>query len=339
MFDRIAGFLIGFQIHDAQDYLFRAMWCDTHTIDVVYVYCNKTSEIVFNEFHKAIEETSSFSTTKAGFQRSPPSKSDTEDMDTLSLSVKTVSAFAKNLGTIYILVTHPEEVNPDITNMPNVKVIPSSVLGMDLQFSAAKSESVMHRIPGISTLFVAMNDDMILTKPVDLRTFFFTPNGSPKVLVGTDPRVESPRHTLSRLRKTQSGGARPQIQYTISRLERLRSTGLIRGKYPSHAPRPYHRSFVDYIEQRDPKLFQTPFKTVFRCQECLNMHVLTILHSAEAGTLRRANGYTLLAYIDSKRIWEKVVRQWDSIRFLTLQEVEPDVQSIVSDFVLAKLQS
>lgn len=69
------------------------------------------------------------------------------------------------------------------------------------------------------------------------------------------------------------------------------------------------------------------------------MHVLTILHSAEAGTLRRANGYTLLAYIDSKRIWEKVVRQWDSIRFLTLQEVEPDVQSIVSDFVLAKLQS
>ena len=352
--------------------------------DIVYVYCNKSSEIVHREFQQALNETQSLSSRKAGFQRSPPRKTANEDMDTMALSVQMAAHHAQNLGTIYILVSHAEEVNDErVTSLPNVKVVTSASLGdggIDVQFSSLKSESSIHRIPNLSTLYLAMNDDMIFTRDVELKSFFFTPNGSPRAFTGVDPRIESWKHLVQRLISRKSGsGQLGNMKYTLNRLDSIakgvqnksRERGgkqqqqepggglrlwQSRNKwpklYPTHAPRPFNKRFVNLVETLDPDLLQTPFQTRFKCQGCLSPNVLSLLHSAEAGTLRTNQNsifsfwnhesydgdesqlqYTLLAYIDSKRTWNKVVEQWDSITFLTLQEVEPEWQSTVRSFI------
>jgi hypothetical protein len=110
----------------------------------------------------------------------------------------------------------------------------------------------------------------------------------------------------------------------------------IKGLYPAHFPRPFHREFIDYVQSRDSVLFQSPFSKRFRCQKCLNVHMLSLLHSYEAGELRQANGFINLAYIDSPSTWKKVLKQWDGLSSFTFQEVAPNMQAEVGAFLEAK---
>jgi hypothetical protein len=188
------------------------------------------------------------STQERGFQKSKPSLNKSIDLDLMERSLQMTLKMAQNLGNIYILVTFPEEISDSIRNLPRVHVILSKRLYDGIYFSSNAAESVLHHIPNISKLYIAMNDDMMFTKPVDLRTFFFTPNGSPRTLHGVDTRVESLEHLSKRLTGPQNGGAKPQLVWTQNRLARRHHHLIHRSHaqalqklYPSHAPRPFNQ--------------------------------------------------------------------------------------------------
>jgi hypothetical protein len=306
-------------------------------IDVVYIYANKTHPIIIQEYQNLAQETT---TASQGFLRSPPTnKNVSVDMDLMQYSVKMLKKMGKNLGSIFILVKYEEELSLEIRQIPGVKVILESQLYEGTFFSASVREGVQHRIPNLGTFYIAMNDDMVIAKPVDLRTFFFSPNGSPRTMGGADKTIESMKHRFNRLiMGSHKGGAHPQIEYTLERLSDFVDVQPIKGLYPAHFPRPFHREFIDYVQSRDSVLFQSPFSKRFRCQKCLNVHMLSLLHSYEAGELRQANGFINLAYIDSPSTWKKVLKQWDGLSSFTFQEVAPNMQAVVGAFLEAKSQ-
>jgi hypothetical protein len=153
---------------------------------------------------------------------------------------------------------------------------------------------------------------------------------------GADTVIESMKHRVNRLMGTHKGGQLPQIKYTLERLSGFVDLHSIKRLYPAHFPRPFHREFIDYVQSRDLVLFQSPFSKRFRCQKCLNVFMLSLLHSYEAGRLRQANVFGNLAYIDSPSTWKKVLEQWDGLVSITFQEVAPSTQAVVGEFLEAK---
>ena len=302
-------------------------------IDVVYVYANKTHPRIIEEYQNLVQETT---TVSQGFLRSPPTNKSSVDMDLMYYSVRMLRKMGKNLGSIFIVVKHEEELSLEIKEIPGVKIILESQLYEGTYFSAPVNECSQHRIPNLGTFYIAMNDDMVIAKPVDLRTYFFTPNGSPRTMGGDDTTIESLKHKGNRLMGTHKGGQLPQIKYTLKRLSDFVDVHPIKGLYPAHFPRPFHREFIDYVQSRDSALFQSPFSTRFRCQKCLNVFMLSLLHSSEAGVLRQSNSFGNLAYIDSPSAWKKVLAQWDGVVSITFQEVAPNMQAVVRGFLSAQ---
>jgi hypothetical protein len=303
-------------------------------IDVVYVYANKTYPRIIEEYQNLVQETT---TDSQGFLRSPPTaKNVSVDMDLMYYSVRMLRKMGKNLGSIFIVVKYEEELSLEIKQIPGVKVILESQLYEGTYFSAPVNECSQHRIPNLGTFYIAMNDDMVIAKPVDLRTFFFSPNGSPQTMNGADATIESKKHRVNRLMGTKKGGQLPQIKYTLERLSSFVDVRPIKRLYPAHFPRPFHREFIDYVQSRDSVLFQSPFSKRFRCQKCLNVFMLSLLHSYETGGLRQANAFGNLAYIDSPSMWNKVLDQWDGLVSITFQEVAPTMQAVVREFLEAK---
>jgi hypothetical protein len=304
------------------------------------VYCNKTHPKVLEEYNRLVQQTDTMSDRERGFQKSVPSTNKSIDMDLMERSLQMTLTMAQNLGNIYILVTFTEEISESIRKLPRVHVIWSQQLYDGIYFSSNAAESVLHHIPNLSKLYIAMNDDMIFTQPVNLRTFFFTPNGSPRTMHGVDSRIESIRHLSYRLAGPQYGGAKPQLAWTRNRLAQqpfyrnnhhVQKT--LQKLYPSHVPRPFHQDFMNHVETMDPEMFQSVFTTRFRCQQCLNVHLLSLLHSYEARTLRNAKEYAFVAYVDSTRTWHKVLRKWNQTISVTLQEVEPSMHETVTSFL------
>lgn len=313
---------------------------DDELIDVVYVYANKTSPS-FQEAYQNLR--SSTEPAELGFLRSPPSEKPSIDMDLMSFSVKIMSKMATNLGAIYIVVNFAEEISPELLQIPGVQVVLTSQLYEGAYFSSNTVEAVIHRIPNLRNFYIEMNDDVMLTKNVDLRSYFFSPNGSPRTMYGFDKAVESVLHLTNRLMRRHKGGGggkRVQVEYTVRRLSNNTEVGpnvrQIKGIYPSHAPIPFNREFVAHLESIDPDLFRSPFSTRFRCQNCLSVHVVSVLHSFEGGSLRKAKNAAIVAYVDSPSTWKQVVEQWDDLACVTLQEVEPSMQAIVSAYLEEK---
>jgi hypothetical protein len=304
-------------------------------IDVVYVYANKTHPRIIQEYQNLVEETT---TDNRGILRSPPTaKNVSVDMDLMCYSVRMLKKMGKNLGSIFIVVKYEVELSLEIKQIPGVKVILESQLYEGNYFSSAVKECSQHRIPNLGTFYIAMNDDMVLTKPVDLRTFFFSSNGSPRTMNG-DTTIESITHKVNRKIIPKKGGQHPQIKYSLEQLSGFVDVRPVKRLYPAHFPRPFHREFIDYVQSRNSVLFQSPFSKRFRCQECLSVFILSLLHSYETGGLRQANAFgSTLAYIDSPSIWNKVLQQWDGLVSITLQEVAPTMQAVVREFLEAKI--
>jgi hypothetical protein len=302
-------------------------------IDVVYVYANKTHPRIIEEYQNLAQETT---TDSQGFLRSPPTNNSSVDMDLMYYSVRMLRKMGKNLGSIFIVVKHEEELSLEIKQIPGVKVILESQLYEGTYFSAPVNECSQHRIPNLGTFYIAMNDDMVIAKPLDLRTFFFSPNGSPRTMGGADTTIESIKHKGNRLMGFHKGGQLPQIKYTLERLSGFVDVKPLKHLYPAHFPRPFHREFIQYVQSRDSVLFQSPFSKRFRCQKCLNVFMLSLLHSYETGGLRQSDAFGNLAYIDSPSAWKKVLEQWDGVVSITFQEVSPNMQATVSEFLGAK---
>jgi hypothetical protein len=275
-------------------------------------------------------------TDSQGFLRSPPTNNSSVDMDLMYYSVRMLRKMGKNLGSIFIVVKHEEELSLEIKQIPGVKVILESQLYEGTYFSAPVNECSQHRIPNLGTFYIAMNDDMVIAKPLDLRTFFFSPNGSPRTMGGADTTIESIKHKGNRLMGSHKGGQLPQIKYTLERLSGFVDVKPLKHLYPAHFPRPFHREFIQYVQSRDSVLFQSPFSKRFRCQKCLNVFMLSLLHSYETGGLRQSDAFGNLAYIDSPSVWKKVLEQWDGVVSITFQEVSPNMQATVSEFLGAK---
>jgi hypothetical protein len=49
------------------------------------------------------------------------------------------------------------------------------------------------------------------------------------------------------------------------------------------------------------------------------------------------NSFGNLVYIDSPSTWEKVLEQWDGVVNLALQEIDPNIQAVVAEFLESKI--
>jgi hypothetical protein len=146
----------------------------------------------------------------------------------------------------------------------------SSISHLLSHFAKPRSMQIVacsqHRIPNLGTFYVATNDDMVLTTPVDSRTFFFSPNGSPRTMNG-DTTIESNPRKVNRKMVAKKGGQHPRIKHGLEKLSSFVDARPIKRLHPAHFPRPFHQEFIDHVQSRNSVLFQSPFSKQLRSQE------------------------------------------------------------------------
>jgi len=140
-------------------------------VDVVYTWVEQPSERKFNEIKKDCPE------LKGGWQR-------LRDLNTLQFSYNLLE---KNLPWVRkVFIVTPGEVpqwlntsNPKIEMIKQENIWMQQRLHQDQPIHNSQSvEAHLHRIPGLSTHFIYLNDDMFVGRPLD-RSFFFTDAGEP----------------------------------------------------------------------------------------------------------------------------------------------------------------
>lgn len=198
-------------------------------------------------------------------------------MDLFTLSIALARKYLRGLRKIHVIVDYEDEVPAEIKAMRDVHIVlskdiyPSTTLDRWPYFSAYTKEDYMQRIPGLTEAFVFLNDDMLITRPVE-RTQFFTEDGDVRWLTGYEAKDESWGHFFRGLLKGAQGGPTSR-RYTY----RAACGGcgacereLEHDKYyPSHAPRPFLKSYLAEMERRHPEAFLSVFSTRFRCKDCL----------------------------------------------------------------------
>ena len=101
------------------------------------------------------------------------------NMDEIVYAVRSARRFAPWIRTIHIVITDGQKLPPAVLAQPGVNVVPYStcVPGELLPlFSSPSIEPFLHRIPGLSDIFLYGNDDYLFWKDT-ARTYFVTEAG------------------------------------------------------------------------------------------------------------------------------------------------------------------
>lgn len=90
------------------------------------------------------------------------------NMEEIVYAVRSANLYAPWLRTIYIVITDGQKLPAPVLATANVVVVPcSAIMPAELlpSFSGAAIESFLHRIPGLSEVFLYANDDFLFWKP------------------------------------------------------------------------------------------------------------------------------------------------------------------------------
>ena len=270
--------------------IYKADWL---SYDAVYTYHNRESSPSVREAYAA-----ALAEEHHGIVRNVPingtAKEEDDDMDVFALSVKLARRNLLGLRTIHVIVDYADEVPAEVAAMPDVRVVlsrdmyPSEALANWPYFSAYAKEAYLHRVPGLAEAFVFLNDDMLITRPIEPPVFFPRAGGL-RWMTGYEHKDESWLHVAKRLFKGAQGGPTARayaVRAGCAGCKQCERTLLRDGYYPSHAPRPFLRSYLVQMERRHPEAFLSVFSTRFRCKECLQVHSLMLVPAA--GFLRMA---------------------------------------------------
>lgn len=202
------------------------------------------------------------------------------DPDIFDISVAAAARHLTGARRFFVVVDYKDEIV--IPLPPNFKVIlsstlyPASAASGWPYFSSSAKEAYMHKIAGLNSSFLYINDDMIVTNPINPH-YFFRSSGSIYTLVGPESKVTP---WWSAVFDTARIGSRPSTKYTA---EHLFGAGTAHARslmsmwrYPSHAPRPYYIPYVEHINRTYPTLFSTVFQSKYRCSNCLNANSMMV---------------------------------------------------------------
>ena len=97
-----------------------------------------------------------------------------EQMNEIVYAVRSARRYAPWIRTIHIVITDGQQLPDEVLATPNVNVVPySQVVPAELlpTFSSPSIEPFLHRVPGLSDIFLYANDDYLFWKPTP-RTYF-----------------------------------------------------------------------------------------------------------------------------------------------------------------------
>lgn len=96
------------------------------------------------------------------------------NMEEIVYSVRAANLYAPWLRTIYIVITDGQELPAAVLATPNVVVVPYSTImpaAILPSFCSTSIEAYLHKIPGLSEVFLYGNDDYFFWKPTP-KTYF-----------------------------------------------------------------------------------------------------------------------------------------------------------------------
>lgn len=212
-------------------------------------------------------------------------------------------------------------------------------------FSPPIIESFLHRIDGLSEIWIYHNDDFLLGSPV-----------GPEELLSSDGRLAVhvyPSIIRHALRLASARGLAPRgfcnaytfgVSNAALLLNRQRGVGMMKVRTPCHFTQVYRRSTAYLIEQTFPAAVERFRRLRFRSVEQLSFSTLvTTIESVTHGLAKRAPSlprelafYDFLDCRDERdlmRLWQKVRK--DRARFLCLNNI-PVEQKQVFQRVMAE---
>lgn len=160
----------------------------------------------------------------------------------LQWSLRSVAKYAPWVRKVHILVNGPHPKLPTFVN-PNttwIQVVDRCSLFPEANdcptFNTWACHSVVHRIPGLSRLFLYMDDDMLITNPLT-RGDLFDNEGV--------PRVPASKHIGLNLTSPYPVGCGPVVRPMKLNIPELRW----------HIPVPLDKQFLEMFEQRYPQWY------------------------------------------------------------------------------------
>ena len=180
--------------------------------------------------------------------------------DELRYSLRSVHLFAPWVRTIHLVTAGQRPAwladHPRVRLVDHRDLLPAGALPT---FSSHAIETRLHRVPGLSEHFIYLNDDVLLGRPLGVRSFF-GPGGTAATFAGREPLG------------VPGGDEAPYLgaAFTNRRLL-LDAFGTAAVRFFAHAPHPHRVSVLEEVAERfGPEVDRTTL-TPFRSAEDVSM--------------------------------------------------------------------
>lgn len=178
--------------------------------------------------------------------------------DELRYSMRSLAMFASWVRTIY-LVTDGQVPDWLDTSHPKVVVIDHRDIFRDPGslpvFNSHAIESQLHHIDGLAELYLYLNDDVFIGRPIAPELFFHG-NGVAKFLLAPDTTIDLAARSRDDL---------PAIAAAKNLRAFLKAEfGVTVHRKAQHGPHPQQRSVLEELETRYPQLFERVSQSRFR---------------------------------------------------------------------------
>ncbi|MGB8352717.1 MAG: stealth conserved region 3 domain-containing protein [Chthoniobacteraceae bacterium] len=232
----------------------------TGGVDVVYTWvdgCDPAFRSSLEQYRRA--EPHSRDPLVAGGRRF-------QDSDELRYSLRSLEACAPWINRVF-LVTNGQVPAWLQVDHPRVRIVTHEAIFPDKAdlptFNSAAIEAHLHRIPGLSRLFLYFNDDMFLGQPVR-REDFISASGKPGILIEPQ-RLPVPEDEGNDL-----------VHSFLAYSHGLLKTAFGERDYASlpHVPMVYDRNVIKEVQKLWRKEFKATSSLRFRGPEMAMLHVL-----------------------------------------------------------------
>ncbi|WP_069132424.1 stealth family protein [Rhodohalobacter halophilus] len=272
----------------------------------------------------------------------------------LYYSIASLRKFAPWIRTIYVVTDNqvPKFLTPEIQNIQNIKIVDHQEIFRTYEwalptFSSMSIETALWRIEGLSTKFLYLNDDFILTAPVQIEDFFARDKvilrGRWKRMAEYSPLRIKLNHIFSRFVKKFLG-----ITRSLNLLTQIRSAKLAnfadRYFYTPHVPHPIRTKTVSDFYKAHPKTFENNIQHKFRSTDQHTIQYLANHIEIKKGNallkppddVLMINGESDFRFMISKKI--KRIKKGD-VKFLCIQgfesiddELQDELHTLLNDY-------
>lgn len=194
-----------------------------------------------------------------------------ESLDELKYCLRSITMYAPWIRRIFLVTDDQvpawlETADTRVTVVNHREIFKN--LGDLPTFNSHAIEARLHHIRGLAEHYISFNDDLFLARALP-PSFFFTPDGSPRVFLARDEIDDAPR----------SAADTPVVAAAKNNRELLRElTGYRLRHKLKHVPHPQLKSLAHELEDRAPRHFAATAGTPFRGAEDISVASSLVPH-------------------------------------------------------------